>query len=217
MKKRTYISIDGGYLTYIMMEAGYFISADNIERIAQACLSDDEELWRVLFYHCREFEGETYLPISGESRIWRPKSHQVVDDLARRNYFAVRLGNLAFRGWRKKSSSKASNRFDSLSDHDFSPVFEQKGVDMRIGLDMATLAEKRLVDRLILISADTDLIPALKLCRQCGIQVITMEFPDKLISQKLQEHVDFCRAVKWPSDLVLFESRSGQYDSQPPY
>ena len=204
MKKRTYISIDGGYLTYIMMEAGYFISADNIERAALSCIQENEELWRVLFYHCREYDGETVLPVSGEIRQWRPKQHQVVDDLARRNFFAVRLGSLAFRGWKKKSN----RRYESLTDNDFSPVFEQKGVDMRIGLDMAMLAEKKIIDRLILISADTDLIPALKICRQHGIQIVMAEFPDKQISSKLLEHVDLARHIKWPADMVLFESRS---------
>ena len=203
MKKRTYISIDGGYLTYLMMESGYFVNADNIERAATACLQEDEELWRVLFYHCREYEGETALPISGELRQWRPKMHQVVDDLARKNFFAMRLGVLAFRGWRKKPGA----RHDTLSDDDFSPAFEQKGVDMRIGLDMAAIAERRMTDRMILISADTDLIPALKLCRQRGIQTVVVEFPDKQISHKLLEHADVCRTVEWPEDMVNFEPR----------
>lgn len=207
--KRTYISIDGGYLTYMMMESGFFVNAENIEKIAHACIDPaDEELWRILFYHCREYEGETQLPISGEARHWRPKSHQVVDDLARRNYFSVRLGNLAFRGWRKKSG----HRSEVLSDSDFSPVFEQKGVDMRIGLDMSVVAHERLVDRMILISADTDLIPALSLCRQRGIQTVMIDFPDKMLSPRLQEHIDIFRRVEWPEDLELFESRAGNYE-----
>ncbi|MGI9297223.1 MAG: NYN domain-containing protein [Gammaproteobacteria bacterium] len=205
MKKRTYISIDGGYLTYLMRDTGYFISADNIERAALACVGQDEELWRILFYHCREFEGKTPLPVSGELVEWKPKSHSVVDDLARKNFFAARLGMLSFRGWQKKSGARG----EKLSDDDFRPVFEQKGVDMRIGLDMAMIAERQMVDRLILISADTDLIPALKLCRQRGIQVIVVEFPDKQISYKLLEHSDLCRQVKWPEDMALFEPRGG--------
>lgn len=204
MKKRTYISIDGGYLTYLMMEAGYFVSADNIERAMINCLSEDEELWRVLFYHCREYEGETPMPISGELRQWRPKMHQVVDDLARKDYFALRLGVLAFRGWRKKPGV----RNEALTDEDFSPAFEQKGVDMRIGLDMASIAEKRIADRFILISADTDLVPAIKMCRQRGIQIVVVEFPDKQISHKLREHADLCRHVEWPEDMVDFEPRT---------
>ncbi|MGU9950930.1 MAG: NYN domain-containing protein [Gammaproteobacteria bacterium WSBS_2016_MAG_OTU1] len=212
LKKRTYVIIDGGYLTYIMMEAGFFISADNIERAALACLGEGEELWRILFYHCREYEGETVLPVSGERRQWRPKTHQVIDDLSRRDFFAVRLGTLAFRGWRKKNRNYGNDN-DELSDSDFSPVFEQKGVDMRIGLDMASIAERQTADRLILVSADTDLIPALKLCRQRGIQVMAMEFPDKYISSRLQEHIDICRQVEWPEDMVLFESRNNNYES----
>ena len=205
MKKRTYISIDGGYLNFIMKGAGFFLSADNIERIAHACVhTDSEELWRIMFYHCREYDGEIVLPVSGEKSHWRPKTNYMFDDLARKDFFAVRLGTLAFRGWHKKSVHKNNN----LSDADFAPSFEQKGVDMRIGLDMASLAEQQRTDRLILITADTDLIPALKICRQRGIQIIAIEFPDRSISSRLKEHVDICRAIKWPDDMAFFQSRA---------
>lgn len=50
----------------------------------------------------------------------------------------------------------------ALTDADFAPIFEQKGVDMRIGLDIATFAERRSVERVLLVSGDTDMIPAMK-------------------------------------------------------
>lgn len=212
MKKRTYISIDGGYLTYMMRELGYFVSADNIERAALACMREDEELWRILFYHCREFEGRTPLPVSGDVMEWSPKSYSVVDDLARKDFFAVRLGTLSFRGWRKKSERELQHE---LTDEDFSPVFEQKGVDMRIGLDMALLAETKMIDRLILITADTDLVPALKICRQRGIQVVMVEYPDKPLSHKLLEHADLCRQVEWPEEMRKFEPRNPHHYNAP--
>ena len=39
-----------------------------------------------------------------------------------------------------------------LSDSDFEPNFVQKGVDMRIGIDIVTIATKRQADQIILIA-----------------------------------------------------------------
>ena len=48
-----------------------------------------------------------------------------------------------------------------LKEEDLYYDLNQKGVDMRIGLDIAALSYKRLVDRIILISGDSDFVPAL--------------------------------------------------------
>jgi uncharacterized LabA/DUF88 family protein len=42
---------------------------------------------------------------------------------------------------------------------------EQKGVDVRIGVDIATLAYKKLVDRIVLVTGDSDFVPAAELAR----------------------------------------------------
>ncbi len=43
---------------------------------------------------------------------------------------------------------------------------------MLIGLDVATLSYKRLVDRIILFSYDTDLLPAILLAKDNGVQIV---------------------------------------------
>ena len=47
---------------------------------------------------------------------------------------------------------------------------------MRIGLDIASIATKKLCDRLVLISGDTDMIPAMKLARTEGLQIFLHMF-----------------------------------------
>ena len=47
----------------------------------------------------------------------------------------------------------------------------QKGVDMRIGLDIASMAFKRQVDQIVLIAGDSDFVPAAKLARREGIEL----------------------------------------------
>ena len=77
-------------------------------------------------------------------------------------------------------------------------ALEQKGVDMRIGIDVATLTLKRIVERVILISGDTDMIPAMKLARREGAQVVLVEVlspQGTALSKHLDEDSDLCRVI----------------------
>jgi len=85
-----------------------------------------------------------------------------------------------------------------LEDEDFTPDFEQKGVDMQIGLDMANFSKERSVDRIILVSGDTDCLPAMKHCRIAGLQIILISFPKQKVAPELVWHSDFVRPIKWP-------------------
>ena len=70
----------------------------------------------------------------------------------------------------------------------------QKGTDIKIGVDIASLALKKQVDRIILISGDSDFVPAAKLARREGIDFIL----DPLwqpISPSLYEYIDGLHSV----------------------
>ncbi len=66
---------------------------------------------------------------------------------------------------------------------------KQKGVDMRIGIDITSLALKKQVSRIVLISGDSDFVPAAKFARREGIDFIldSMHAP---IKSDLHEHID---------------------------
>ena len=51
-------------------------------------------------------------------------------------------------------------------------MMKQKGVDMRIGVDIASLAYKKQVNQIILIAGDSDFVPAAKLARREGIDFV---------------------------------------------
>ena len=53
----------------------------------------------------------------------------------------------------------------------FSGKAEQKGVDLRISLDIARLSLRSLVDAVVVVTGDSDLIPAFKFARREGIRV----------------------------------------------
>ena len=71
-----------------------------------------------------------------------------------------------------------------------------RSVDMRIGMDFATLSLKRLVQRIILLSGDTDMLPAIKLARREGIQVCVVQVGTfGRLAPSLIEDADLVRVV----------------------
>lgn len=60
---------------------------------------------------------------------------------------------------------------------------------MRIGLDIASLANKHLVDQIILIAGDSDFVPAAKHARREGIDFILDPLWNH-IKPSLNEHID---------------------------
>jgi uncharacterized LabA/DUF88 family protein len=72
--------------------------------------------------------------------------------------------------------------------------FRQKGVDMRIGLDIASLALKKLAKTIVLIAGDEDFVPAAKLARREGLQFVLDPLGRK-VSPDLFEHVDALHTV----------------------
>ena len=78
---------------------------------------------------------------------------------------------------------------DDLTEADFHLDIQQKGVDMKIGLDIASLAYKRLVDQIILIAGDSDFVPAAKHARREGIDFV-LDPMWHTIKPSLNEHID---------------------------
>ena len=62
---------------------------------------------------------------------------------------------------------------------------------MRIGLDIATLSLKDHVDIIVLVTGDSDFVPALKLARREGKQTI-LYCLGHTITEAVREHCDLC-------------------------
>lgn len=77
---------------------------------------------------------------------------------------------------------------------DFQPEFTQKGVDIKIGLDVAWLASMHIVDRIVLVTGNTDFVPAMKFARRQGVQVIIATVSSE-VSSLLRAHSDEHRQV----------------------
>ncbi len=76
-----------------------------------------------------------------------------------------------------------------ITEYEVNIGLRQKGVDMRIGLDIATMTLKHQVDTLILVTGDSDFVPAAKLARREGVEFLLDPLWQQ-VSDELNEHVD---------------------------
>jgi len=196
MPKKLAVMLDGGHVRVHAKRAGHNFVPDYIEKIGLACALDAEEIFRILYYDCAPFEGTVTLPVSGAQKKYSGNDSWL-RELSRKNLFAVRRGVLKFRGFVPKRIPIAPA--PALQDSDFEPEFEQKGVDMRIGLDMAIISGHRAVELIALATNDTDCIPAMKHARRSGIQVALIVVPGCTPAPELLSHCDFTRHISWPT------------------
>lgn len=108
-----------------------------------------------------------------------------IEKLQVEDHIAIRKGKIVYRGL----------------DNQNSPIFIQKQVDMLLGLDIAHVAYNKLADRALILTVDTDIIPAMKTARINGLQVIWGCCPDVQndLPKGLKKHSDFIREINFTS------------------
>jgi uncharacterized LabA/DUF88 family protein len=160
--------------------------------------------YRSFFYDAAPYHHMAQLPVSGRNLNYdktpqaqfRRALHVA---LRKRSNMAVRLGTVRLeRSWvlnerAQKDLLRGARTVADLMDEDFTAALRQKGVDMRFGLDVASVTLKRQANVLILVTGDSDFVPAAKLARREGAQVIL----DPLwasVSDDLHEHIDQLRS-----------------------
>jgi uncharacterized LabA/DUF88 family protein len=84
---------------------------------------------------------------------------------------------------------KVADAWRALTPDDIRLGLRQKGVDMRIGLDISTLTLKKQVDTIILVTGDSDFVPAAKLARREGVEFLLDPLWQQ-VNDDLHEHVD---------------------------
>jgi uncharacterized LabA/DUF88 family protein len=110
----------------------------------------------------------------------------------------------------------------SLDGGSVSLGLRQKGVDMRIGIDISSLTLKKQVDTIILVAGDSDFVPAAKLARREGIEFILDPLWQQ-VNSDLFEHIDGLQSgLKRPGSIApaagmttaaAAQTNSGQQDN----
>lgn len=186
------------------------IGPNNVQKLVSEnnLLAESRDFYRIFFYDCPPLTKRMHTPLGRKSvdfgkspeAIFRKKLH---DEILKLRKVALRLGRLNETSkWRLTESATARLIENPTSfqptDDDFEIDTKQKGVDMRLGLDVASLSFKNQVDQIVIVAADADYVPAAKLARREGIDVILDRMGDHRAAPDLLEHVDAFRDCYMP-------------------
>ena len=179
--------------------------ADYLYQMAMAHVGNNNTLYRIFYYDCPPIDKKVHNPITKRaidfSKSPEYKFHkELIERLKTKRKVAVRLGTLKDNGqWmirpRVTKELLAGNiSIADLKEDDVYLDIRQKGIDMKIGVDISSLALKRFVDTIVLFSGDSDFVPASKLARREGIDFI-LDPMNANVAPDLNEHIDGMKNV----------------------
>lgn len=206
------IMVDGGFYTrrakHLWGDKSAEESAAILHRYCVAHLKHRENgdsvrdhLYRIFYYDCPPMDRVVFHPFLQKNIPLRKEPLYAwmttfQNELRSKRKVALRLGRLSDNdiGYNLpvsiiKKLCNGSLSIGDLKETDFSLNVRQKGVDMRIGLDIASMAYKRQVTKIVLIAGDSDFVPAAKLARREGIDFV-LDPMGNPINSDLNEHID---------------------------
>ncbi len=205
--KKVAVLVDAGYVLknlYRLLKR-QAATADEVYAFCLACVNKKEEdLLRIYYYDCPPYDKVVRHPVTGEKIDFgatdTAKERKVLlQDLSVREKVACRMGTLKFRGWEPTMAGHQKlKRSQKLEPTDLMPSFDQKQVDVKIGLDVAWLSGNHIVDKIILATADTDFTPAMKFARQSGVTIVLAKLKGATVHEELLQHSDEHRVVPFP-------------------
>jgi len=196
----TSIMIDGAFLRKKFRSAlKRAIAAPDIEAIAKNALGSagiPSRDWRAYFYDCKPCAKKTTLPISHSEFNFEANRQyrtgiELLESVKLLPFFAVREGVLSFNGWTLKPEYYGTS---PLNDNCFSPNLKQKGVDIKIGLDVAWVSFNKIAENIVLITGDSDFVPVIKTARRSGVFVYLFTLNHN-VKKELVENVDVVNAL----------------------
>ena len=178
----------------------------------------DHELYRIFYYDCRPCGKKIFHPLHNRTIDFSKSDHykwmtEFLQKLTEKRKVALRIGSLdegsavfVLSTQATKDIVTGKRAVKDLKDDDFSTSIKQKGVDMKIGMDIASLAYKQQVDQIVLIAGDADFVPAAKLARREGIDVV-LDPLGHPIKDDLFEHIDGKRSCGDPYNVKKVEAK----------
>lgn len=183
MTNKYAILLDGGFVIHKIKETKKaFPEVDDVLAVCEEIINWDvlknKELLRTYFYHAPPASGILKNPIDKSetnlnTSMAALNSQKLLDLLEMKPNFALRLGETISAGWQlgKNAMKDLSKNTREIEARDFVPNITQKGVDLRIGLDIARLSLRQLVDVIVVVTGDSDMVPAFKFARREGIKI----------------------------------------------
>lgn len=194
------ILIDGGFAKRKLGSAVRPATAQDfaclVQKLQATAPLDAMRLHRVYYYDSVPLETAHDKPLNG-GRIEfgnnpvANRSRQLFEQLAKQPFTALRLGELSFEGWvvSSKALNTAPGKTLEITGDDLKPQISQKGVDMRVGMDIAALTLKKQVQAIVLVSGDSDFVPAMKFARREGANLFLAPLGQR-VKPAMLEHSD---------------------------
>ncbi len=213
---KTAILIDGGFYRKVTKDFKNGLSPEqSAKQLFGYCMEhlkhkreSNDELYRIFYYDCPPLGKKLTHPLTkklidlSKTDLYK-WNMDFLDEMKKQRKVALRLGflsetksNFVLTQDAMKALFNGKLSLDDLKEEHFIPDIKQKGVDMKIGVDIASLAFKKQVDRIVLIAGDSDFVPASKLARREGIDFI-LDPMWRHINPELHEHIDGLR-TKYP-------------------
>ena len=203
---RMAVLVDGGfYLKRAKKLKGAKTPADRAKELVSYCQQhvrhENAELYRIFYYDCDPISKKAYHPLHDrtfdqsktEDYKWKL---EFFEELAKKRKVAIRKGQelegscqFILKSDVSKDIVRGRRNVSSLTDNDFVLDVQQKGVDVRIGLDLALITDKGYADQIVLITGDSDFVPAAKYARRNGVDFI-IDPMWHAIRPELSVHVD---------------------------
>ena len=179
--------------------------ADCLYAMAHRHVGRRNILYRIFYYDCLPLGKKAHNPISGRAIDFSKSPEyqfriELMATLKQKRKVALRVGTLKDNGdWEIRPAATKDLlhkkiTVDDLKEDDVFLAVRQKGVDMKIGVDIASLALKRFVDQIVLFSGDSDFVPAAKLARREGVDFI-LDPMKANVEPQLFEHIDGMKSV----------------------
>lgn len=206
MKKKYAILVDGGFMKKLVIfnrkpKASGPATLQEItaefDRIKNHDSLKDLDLLRIYFYDAPPATGKIKNPVSGvdfdlSAHRNFSANQSLQQSLELTPDVALRSGEISVQGWQLGANALKDIRDNgtrTLVAEDFVPNIQQKGVDLRIGLDIARLSLRQLVDIIVVVTGDSDMIPAFKFARREGVRVY-LDHMGNQVKRDLMVHVD---------------------------
>ena len=198
---RYVILLDGGFvLTKIREALRRPASAPDVvnlcEQVTKCGDLSSLKLLRIYYYDAEPATDKLRNPIDGSlldlsaTSIYR-RHRQILDKLELQDDFALRVGETTTNGWKLGESAlrNLSGNPRAIEARDFVPNVTQKGVDLRMGLDIARISLTRTAATIVAVTGDSDMIPAFKFARREGARVCLLPLGHG-VKRELKAHCD---------------------------
>ncbi len=179
--------------------------AEHLYTMAHKHVGNRNTLYRIFYYDCEPLAKKAHNPISGRAVDFSKTDEykfrtELIETLKKKRKVALRIGMLkdnktwALRPCIVKGLLSGKIKSEDIKEEDVFFEVRQKGIDMKIGVDIASLALKRFVDSIVLFSGDSDFVPAAKLARREGVDFI-LDPMFANVEPQLFEHIDGLKSV----------------------